>query len=94
MSVFTPPTVKDVPAFLPDSTPEQKELWRHYENRMRGVNVWLLSDGNVVHHRHGYARRNKNTDMSRYTPGTRTIRRGPYVRAIYIDVNANPQICV
>lgn len=38
----------DRPAFLPDSSRSQKELWTHGRNRARGVNVYKLSDGTYV----------------------------------------------
>lgn len=48
MSTFTPPTAAIVPPFLPDSTPAQVGLFRHFASRHRGVNVFLLSDGSYV----------------------------------------------
>ncbi len=45
MSTFTPPIVQDRPPYLPDSDPLAVGLWRHFENRKRGVNVFKLSDG-------------------------------------------------
>ena len=45
---FTPPLVTDNPPFLPDSTPMQVGLFRHYTPRVRGVNVFKLSDGTYV----------------------------------------------
>lgn len=48
MSTFTPPLVQDRPAFLPDSTEAQKELWQFFEQRKRGVNVFKLFDGTTI----------------------------------------------
>ena len=45
---FTPPTVKDIAPYLPDSSGLQVRLFRHYATRYRGVNVYLLSDGTFV----------------------------------------------
>jgi hypothetical protein len=45
LCVFEPPLVKDRPPYLPDSSPRQYALWRHFDNRVRGVNVWKRSDG-------------------------------------------------
>ena len=42
---FQTPRVQDEPPFLPDSPMRQVGLMRHYENRIRGVNVWERSDG-------------------------------------------------
>ena len=48
MSTFFTPRVQDEPPYLPDSTPTQIGLWRHYAPGIRGVNVFLLSDGTYV----------------------------------------------
>lgn len=45
---FVTPKVCDEPPYLPDSTPTQIGLWRHYAPGCRGVNVFLLSDGTYV----------------------------------------------
>jgi hypothetical protein len=45
---FTPPLVKDIAPYLPDSSGLQVRLFRHYATRYRGVNVYLLSDGTFV----------------------------------------------
>lgn len=45
---FLTPTVQDEAPYLPDSPPIQVRLYRHYENRSRGVNVWERSDGTFV----------------------------------------------
>ena len=90
MSIFTPPLIKDVPAYLPDSTQDQKDLWRHYEQRIRGVNVWILSDGNVV--QDTATPENSNTDTTAVYPWNPNDVSGPYVTSYYIDPGANPQI--
>lgn len=87
---FTPPLVKDRPTFLPSSTEIQKELWRHFENRQRGVNVWQMSDGSFV--QDTATAENSNTDMSGIYPWNPNNPSGPYVRSIYIDAGANPQV--
>ena len=43
--IFECPQVRDRPPYLPDSTQAEYRLWRHFENRLRGVNVWQRSDG-------------------------------------------------
>lgn len=43
--IFEPPVVRDRAPYLPDSTQAEYNLWRHFENRLRGVNVWQRSDG-------------------------------------------------
>lgn len=87
---FTPPLVKTVPPFGPDSTQAQVDLWRHYENRYRGVNVWILSDGSVV--QSDPTPENSNVDMSNILPGDSLLGKDPYVTSIYIDPGANPQV--
>jgi hypothetical protein len=88
--VFTPPLIKVVPTFLPDSTPLEKSLWLHFENRVRGVNVWILSDGSVV--QSDPTPENSNTDMTDVYPWDVNNPAAPYVRSIFIDSGANPQV--
>lgn len=38
-AVFEPPTIEDVPRYLPDSTPVQKRLMRYYSRLPRGRSV-------------------------------------------------------
>lgn len=90
MATFTPPRVQDRPPFLPDSTEIQKELWQHFESRYRGVNVWILSDGNVV--QDTATAENDNTDMSSVYPWDVNNPSAPYVRAIFIDALPAPQV--
>jgi hypothetical protein len=45
---FTPPNAQDNPAFLPETAGPAYGLFRHYTNRLRGINVFLLSDGSYV----------------------------------------------
>lgn len=87
---FTPPNVKLVPPFLPGSTPLEKSLWLHYENRERGVNVFIMSDGSVV--QSDPTPENSNTDMTGVYPWNIDDPSGPYVRSIFIDPGANPQV--
>lgn len=90
MSTFTPPLVYDRPTFLPDSTDDQKDLWRHFANRARGVNVWILSDGTVV--QDTATAENSNTDMSNVYPWDVNDPSAPYVTSVFIDSGADPQI--
>lgn len=90
MASFTPPLVKDRPTFLPDSTQAQIDLWRHFENRERGVNVWIMSDNSVV--QDTATAENSNTDMTGVYPWNPSNPSAPYVRSIYIDPSANPQV--
>lgn len=90
MSSFTPPLVQVVPTFTPDSTQDQIDLWRHYENRIRGVNVWILSDNTVV--QSDPSPENSNTDMSAVFPWNISNPQDPYVRSIYIDPGVRPQV--
>ena len=87
---FTPPLVKDRPPFLDDSSVVQKELWRHFENRERGVNVWILSDGSVV--QDTATTENSNTSTSNIYPWNPNNPSGPYVTSYFIDSGANPQL--
>ena len=48
VAIFQPPTAQDEAPYLPDSSPIAVRLYRHYENRKRGVNVWQRSDGTFV----------------------------------------------
>jgi hypothetical protein len=89
-STFTPPLVQDRPTFLPDSTEMEKGLWQHFENRIRGVNVWILSDGSVV--QDTATVENSNTNMSNIYPWNPNDPDEPYVTSVYIDAGANPQI--
>lgn len=89
-NTFTPPLYKYVPPYLPDSSELEKSLWRHFENRERGVNVWILSDGSVV--QSDPTPENSNTDMSAVYPWDVNNAAAPYVRSIFIDAGARPQI--
>ena len=86
---FTPPLVQDRPPFLPDSTEMEKSLWRHFENRIRGVNVWIMSDNSVV--QDTATAENSNTNLSGVYPWDVNNAKAPYVRSIYIDGGASPQ---
>jgi hypothetical protein len=87
---FTPPLVKDRPTFLEDSSQNQKDLWRHYELRYRGVNVWIMSDGSVV--QDTSTSENSNTNMTGVYPWNVNNPATPYVRSIYIDAGVRPQV--
>lgn len=45
LALFLTPQVRDRPPYLPDSSRAQYGLMRHFENRLRGVLVWEVSDG-------------------------------------------------
>jgi hypothetical protein len=90
MSSFTPPLVQDRPTYNEDSSELQRSLWQHFENRYRGVNVWILSDGSVV--QDTATAENSNTDMSAVYPWNVSYPADPYVRSVYIDAGANPQV--
>ena len=45
LAIFETPQVRDRPPYLPDSSARQVGLMRHFENRLRGVLVWLRNDG-------------------------------------------------
>lgn len=87
---FTPPLVKDRPPFLPDSSEVQKELWQHFENRYRGVNVWLLTNGEVV--QDTATAESNNTDMSQVYPWNPNHPTAPYVRSIYVPALPAAQV--
>ena len=87
--IFTPPLVKDRPPILPEPHPGN-ELWLHYENRYRGVNVWILSDGSVV--QDTATPENSNTDMSAVYPWDVNNAAAPYVTSVFIDSGADPQV--
>lgn len=48
LCIFVTPQVRDRPPYLPNSSPAQVGLMRHFENRLRGVLVWLRNDGTYV----------------------------------------------
>jgi hypothetical protein len=45
LALFIPPQVRDRPPYLPTSSRREVMLMRHFENRLRGVLVWEVSDG-------------------------------------------------
>ena len=89
MSTFTPPLIRNVPTILSDPHPGN-DLWRHYELRKKGVNVWILSSGDVVQSE--ATPENSNTDMSAVFPWDVNNPAAPYVRSIYIDAGVRPQV--
>ena len=48
LCIFLTPQVRDRPPYLPNSSPREYGLMRHFENRLRGVLVWLRNDGTYV----------------------------------------------
>lgn len=87
---FTPPLVKDRPPFLPDSTELEKSLWQHFENRVRGVNVWIISDGSVV--QDTATPENSNTDMTPVYPWNPSNPSGPYVTSVFVPALPATQV--
>jgi hypothetical protein len=45
---YSPPQLKIIPPFLPETTGQAFALFRHYENRERGVNLYVWSDNTVT----------------------------------------------
>ena len=45
LAIFLTPQVRDRPPYLPNSSRREIMLMRHFENRLRGVLVWLRNDG-------------------------------------------------
>jgi hypothetical protein len=45
LQLFITPQVRDRPPYLPDSPRRELMLMRHFENRLRGVLVWLRNNG-------------------------------------------------
>ena len=45
---LTMPSVRVVPPFLPDTAGQAFALFRHFEIRERGVNIFVMSDQSVV----------------------------------------------
>lgn len=102
-SFFTPPTVAVIPPFLPTTAGPALRLFRHYANEVRGVNVFLLSNGTYAQ---DYATpENNNTNIpypiNPYEPGAPFSRvydfkeqetdstLDPYVVTIYYGAHAN-----
>ena len=48
LQLFLTPQVRDRPPYLPESKGPAYLLMRHFENRLRGVLVWLRNDGTYV----------------------------------------------
>jgi hypothetical protein len=88
--LFTPPNVKVEPTFLPDSTELEKSLWAHFENRYRGVNVWILSSGEIV--QSDPTPENSNTDMSSVYPWDVNNAAAPYVTSVFVPALPAPQV--
>lgn len=88
MKTFTPPTVYDNPAFLPDSQGAQLRLWRYFANRARSVFVFALSDGTFV--QDTATPENSNTNIpypyNPYDPSA------PYSSTVYHDYNLHKQV--
>lgn len=81
--VFSPPVVYDRPTYLPDSSPQQVALQRHYAPRARGVNVFVLSDGTVV--QDTATSENSNTNIP--LPWILNDPGGPYSSVTNIDLS-------
>jgi hypothetical protein len=86
MPTFTPPTVNTVPRYLPDSTPQQKGLYKFYKPYAAFVQVFLLSDGTFVQN---YATpENSNTNIP--YPWNPNDPSAPYSWAYYVDYSRVP----
>lgn len=79
--IFTPPLVRDVPPFLPETRGPTLGLFRHYAPRTRGVNVFALSDGTFVQD----TATTENDDTNIPYPWNPSDPSGPYSRVINFD---------
>ena len=86
MATFTPPTTKDNPAFLPESTGPAKALFRFYPNRARYINVFALSNGTFV--QDTASPENSNTNIP--YPWNPNDPSGPYSSTAYGDYTQTP----
>ena len=88
MATFTPPTVYDNPAILPDGWGIANRLFRYYKNRPRYVMVFALSDGTFV--QDTATAENSNTNIpypyNPYDPSA------PFVTSWYTNYEANPPV--
>ena len=89
-SYFSPPLIKDRPPFLPDSSELEKSLWAHFENRIRGVNVWIISDGSVV--QDTATPENSNTNMTPVYPWNPDAPSAPYVTTVMVPALPAAQV--
>ena len=87
---FSPPLIKDRPPFLPDSSELEKSLWAHFENRIRGVNVWIISDGSVV--QDTATPENSNTNMTPVYPWNPDAPSAPYVTTVMVPALPAAQV--
>ena len=86
MPTFTPPTVYDVPAFLPDSTGAAARLFRYFPNRARYVAVFALSNGTYVQD----TPTNENSNTNIPYPINFSVPDAPYATSYYIDYSQSP----
>jgi cytoskeletal protein RodZ len=86
---FTPPLVADRPPISPEEHPGNS-LWRHFQNRNRGVNVWILSDGTVV--QDTATAENANTNMTPVYPWDVNNAAAPYVTTHYVPALPAAQV--
>jgi len=88
VAYFTPPTVYDNPAILPDARGLANRLFRYYKNRARYVAVFALSDGTFV--QDTATAENSNTNIPYpYNPWDPSA---PYVTSWYTDYEATPPV--
>ena len=87
---FSPPLIKDRPPFLTDSSELEKSLWSHFENRIRGVNVWIISDGSVV--QDTATPENSNTNMTPVYPWNPDAPSAPYVTTVMVPALPAAQV--
>ena len=96
MATFTPPVVYDRPPYSPDSTDEQKALFKFYGHDLhpRYVMVFQLSDGSFVQDvPNGFAPDDSviaNTNCTIPYPWDADNPDQPYVRSMYVDVSQTP----
>jgi hypothetical protein len=86
VATFTPPTVFDNPAILPDSGGLANRLFRYFPNRARYVAVFALSDGTFA--QDTPTAENSNTNIpypyDPYAPSQ------PYSVSYYTDYSQTP----
>ena len=88
MATFTPPTVYDNPAILPDGWGIANRLFRYYKNRARYVMVFALSDGTFV--QDTATPENSNTNIPYpYNPWDPAA---PFATSYYINYEVSPPV--
>ena len=87
MATFTPPVVYDRPPYNPDSTEDQKALFKFFHT-LNGlyVSVFALSDGTFVQD----TPTAENSDTNVPYPWNPDNPSAPYATAVYVDVSQTP----